>query len=94
MESKECWYADGNNPTKGKTDDAGRWGCRIIMGVKGFEKASGISTLSSTGAGTLSLFLIVGKAENIDLGTGCYIDREAWCAAVHGVAKNWTQLSN
>ena len=21
-------------------------------------------------------------------------DREAWCAGVHGVAKNWTQLSN
>ena len=21
-------------------------------------------------------------------------DREAWCAAVHGVAKIWTQLSN
>ena len=21
-------------------------------------------------------------------------DREAWCAALHGVAKNWTQLSN
>ena len=20
-------------------------------------------------------------------------DREAWCAAVHGVTKNWTQLS-
>ena len=22
------------------------------------------------------------------------IDREAWCAAVHEVAKSWTQLSN
>ena len=21
-------------------------------------------------------------------------DREAWCAAAHGVAKSWTQLSN
>ena len=36
------------------------------------------------------------KSMYVNLSKFCKIvkDREAWCAAVHGVAKSWTQLSN
>ena len=38
-----------------------------------------------------------GTADTMDMGLGglreLVMDREAWYAAVHGVAKSWTQLS-
>ena len=48
--------------------------------------------------GTIEDEMVDGITDSMDMGLGrlqqLVMEREAWCAVVHGVAKSWTQLSD